>query len=154
MSNPQPSWLPVGGRADVVLAEADAVPPRPTCLVRLLVMRERKVLAVHRADGRGLDIPTLLVEDGAVDDSLQALVVRVLGKEHPTELLGYVRNTVPGSPADYPWPSPQAHFAVWHCASPIDREIRGVWLEMSEAEALLGDRHWWPLAAHARRMLS
>lgn len=35
-SRPEASWLPPGGRADVVLAPDDS-PPEPRCLVRLLV---------------------------------------------------------------------------------------------------------------------
>ena len=148
VSHPDATWLPHGGRADVVLVGTDAVLPTPTCLVRVLATRDGKVFTVPRADGKGLDIPTLPVGEGGAVSSLQALMVGVLGGAHPTVLLGYVRNVVPGAPDDYPWPSPDAHFAVWHCAVPVDCEPRGVWLDAYEAESQLRDRHWWPLAAH------
>ena len=149
LSHPDAAWLPDGGRADVVLAGTGSVPPSPTCVVRLLATRDGSVLTVHRADGRGLDIPTMSVRDGAVDGCLEALMVRVIGSVQPTTLLGYVRNVVPGAPDDYPWAVPHAHFAVWHCALPADCDPQGVWLDSVEAERHLVDRHWWPLAAHA-----
>jgi hypothetical protein len=124
VSHTDAGWLPDGGRADVVLAGTDAALPRPTCVVRLLATRDGKVLAVPRADGKGLDIPALSVRPSEVDDCLQALIVRVLGGVHPTMLLAYVRNVVTGAPDDYPWPSPDAHFAVWYCAVPADCESR------------------------------
>lgn len=142
------AWLPEGGRADVVLAGPDAVPPDPTCLVRVLASRDGKVFTVPRADGKGLDLPTLPVGDGTAHGCLQALMAQVVGSAHPAVLLGYVRNVVPDAPADYPWPSPEAHFAVWHCAVPAACEPRGTWLDAAEAESQLGERHWWPLAAH------
>lgn len=143
------AWLPDGGRADVILAGTDSVPPSPTCVVRVLATRDGKVFTVHREDGRGLDIPSESVSDGAVDGYLEALMVRVLGSVQPTRLLGYVRNVVPVAPSDYPWPSPHAHFAVWHCTLAPAVEPRGVWLDAVEAENHMGARHWWPLAAHA-----
>lgn len=62
-SHPDAAWLPEDGRADVVLAGAHSVPPDPTCVVRLLVTHGGKVLTVDRADGKGLDIPTMAVRD-------------------------------------------------------------------------------------------
>ena len=147
VSHDAPGWLPVGGRADVVLAGAAAEVPEPTCLVRLLVTRGGRVLAVPRPDGRGLDIPTRAMVGGAPEASLRSLVVAALGDVHPTTLLGYVRNVVPTPPEDYPWPSPDAYFVVWHCALPAGVDVGGEWLDSGRAEAHLGDRHWWPLAA-------
>jgi hypothetical protein len=147
-SHKDAAWLPDGGRADVVLAGTDSAPPSPTCVVRLLATRDGNVFTVQRADGKGLDIPTMSVSDGAVDESLEMLMVRVLGSVQPSKLLGYVRNVVPGAPDDYPWPVPHAHFAVWHCAMPAGCDPQGVWLDSVEAERHLADRHWWPLAAH------
>ena len=72
----------------------------------------------------------------------------VLGSVQPTRLVGYVRNVVPEAPDDYPWPSPCAHFAVWHCRLPEDVEPAGVWLDAASAGTEMGARHWWPLAAH------
>jgi hypothetical protein len=125
VSNATPSWLPDGGRADVILGGTDSVPPSPTSLVRLLATRHGKVFTVHRADGSGLDIPSLSVEGGAVEGCLKALMVRTFGGVHPARFLGYVRNIVSGAPNDYAWPSPHAHFAVWHCALPPDCDPRG-----------------------------
>jgi hypothetical protein len=113
VSHDGPAWLPAGGRADVVLAGRSATLPEPTCLVRLLVTRDGQMLVVPRRDGRGLDIPTQTVVDGAADHALVSLVVATLGDVRPTALLGYVRNAVPAPSDDYPWPAPDAYFAVW-----------------------------------------
>lgn len=141
------AWLP-GGDADVVLAGPGSVPPSPTCVVRLLVTRGRWALTVQRDDGSGLDIPSLSVSDGEVDRTLRELMIRWLGTTQPARLLGYVRNVVEGAPDGYPWPLPHAHFAVWHCALPADRDLGGTWLDACRAEAHLGHRHWWPLTEH------
>ena len=151
VSHDGPGWLPLGGRADVVLAGRDAEVPDPTCLVRLLVTRGDRVLAVPRPDGRGLDIPTRAVAGGTPEESLRALAAATLGDVRPVALLGWVRNVVPTPPADYPWPSPEAHFVVWHCALPTGVDVEGEWLDPVRAEAHLGDRHWWPLAATLHR---
>jgi hypothetical protein len=142
------AWLPEGGRADVVLADVDAEVPAPTCLVRLLATRDDQVLTVPRADGDGLDIPTQRVARGAHADALRTLMTRVLGGVHPSMLLGYVRNAVPEAPDDYPWPSPDAYFAVWQCRLPEELDPAGVWLDAETAATELSARHWWPLAAH------
>jgi hypothetical protein len=150
VSHANAAWLPAGSRADVVLAAGHVVaPPSPVCLVRLLATRDGRVLTGARPDGAGLDIPTLRVVDGTAEAGLQALVTQTLGRAHPTTLLGYVRNVVPDPSDDYPWPSPEAHFAVWTCEVPPGVDPDGVWLDASEAKAHLADRHWWPLAAHA-----
>lgn len=151
LSHPDASWLPNGGRADVVLVGADAVVPNPTCIVRLLITRGKEILTEARADGGGPDIPSLRVCSGTVEENMEALLVRVLGAVYPATLLGYVRNVVHEAPDDYPWPSPVAHFAVWRCTYTGDLGAHGLWLDAAEAEAELGNRHWWPLAAHLRR---
>jgi hypothetical protein len=61
-------------------------------------------------------------------------------------LLGFVRNVVTAASHDYPWPTPVTHFAVWHCRARLDAATRGRWVEVDEAEALLGERHWGPFA--------
>jgi hypothetical protein len=141
-------WLPAGGRADVVLAGPGSPVPAPACLVRVLATRDDRILARQRPDGRGLDIPTRPVDDGAVDDRLRGLVAEAVGGLVPTTLLGWVRNVVPEPGDAYPWPTPEACFVVWHCAVPGGHDPDGVWLDAAEAPAVLGDRHWWPLAAH------
>src|SRR5512144_81268 len=98
-------------------------------MVRLLATRDRRVLTVARADGGGLDIPTLHVADGVAEACLQTLQLRTLGSVHPTTLLGYVRNVVHEAPDDYPWPLPDAYFVVWHCQLPADVDAEGVWLD-------------------------
>lgn len=142
-------WLPDQGRADVVLAGVPAVAPSPICLVRLLVTRGNSILVEARSGGRGLDIPTREVRDGAWEESLEDLLRQTVTSDDHARLLGYVLNDVPRAPGDYPWPAPHAYFAVWHCAFPAYRDPPGTWLDAAEAEAELHDRHWWPLAAHA-----
>jgi hypothetical protein len=141
---PDAPWLPPGSRAEVVLA-GGSPPPEPVCLVRLLATSDERVLTVPRADGSGLDIPSRVVGDESHTDCLEALRVGVLGVTPPTKLIGYVRNVVPSPGPGYPWPVPRAHFAVWHCPMPPDSEVAGTWLDLREAEAELGERHWWPL---------
>jgi hypothetical protein len=85
------------------------------------------------------------VGDAPHADCLEALTAGVLGVSPPTRLLGYVRNVVPSPGPGYPWPVPEAHFTVWHCPMPPDSEVAGTWLDLREAEAELGERHWWPL---------
>ena len=102
-----------------------------------------------RSGGRGLDIPTRQVRDGAWEESLEDLLRQTVTSDDHARLLGYVLNDVPRAPGDYPWPAPHAYFAVWHCALPAYRDPPGTWLDAAEAETELHDRHWWPLAAHA-----
>jgi hypothetical protein len=151
------TWLPKGGRAEVVLAGGSEA-PGPTPVARLLVTAGDHVLVVPRPDGRGPDLPTAPVPaDGATDvaadvaSSLRQLTSSVVEGAPTPRLVGFVRNTVPNAPADYPWPAPVAHFAVWHIDSGKGRERRGRWLDPAEAERQLSDRHWWPLAARAGR---
>lgn len=152
VSHQDAEWLPAQGRADVVLAGGSDVAPAPVCLVRLLVTRGDHILVEARPDGRGLDIPTRAVRDGAWEEALEDLLRRTVpdGCRRP-RLLGYVRNDVPGAPDGYPWPTPHAHFVVWHCRLPADRDAAGAWLDTVRAEAELRERHWWPLAAHAEQ---
>jgi hypothetical protein len=145
-SHPDAAWLPEGGRAEVVLAGAGDEVPTPVCLVRLALTRDGRVLTVPRAGG-GLDLPTEPVHRGDHAVALATLTDRVLGGEHPTSFLGFVRNVVPDAPDDYPWPSPEAHFAVWRCRLRDGLEPSGAWLDAPSAAAELGSRHWWPLVA-------
>lgn len=131
-----------------MLAGVPAVPPSPICLARLLVTRENSILVEARSDGRGLDIPTRRVRDGEWEEQVEDLL-RHAGVAIQPRLLGFVRNHVPGAPEGYPWPSPHAHFAVWHCPLPAQRDAPGTWLNAADAETHLSERHWWPLAAHA-----
>lgn len=138
------SWLPEGGVADVIADESEQ-PPRPTPVVRLLVTSPAGILTIHEPDGR-LGIPTARVADDP-QTSVVALTRAHLVGEHTPLAIGYVRNHVPGPAAGYPWPTPFAHFAVWHCAVGSDEARQGSWLELPRARAALGERHWWPLAA-------
>ena len=142
-------WLPAGGRAEVVRSAAE--PPAPTAVVRLLVTSGDQLWVVPRPDGRGLDLPTAVVT-GGVPEALAALRRGVPGGTTAPRPLGFVRNTVPDAPADYAWPAPVAHFAVWQCtaerqagATGSAPDPEGRWLDPDEAAAALGDRHWWPL---------
>lgn len=143
-------WLPPGGRADVVLASGGEDPPEPTCLVRLLVVHDGGVLVSPRRDGGGLDIPTRRVGGESPDAALRTLAAETPAFAVESALLGYVRNVV-ATPADgYPWPVPEAHFAVWVSDLEAGRGRRAHtarWLDRHEAEEHLGERHWWPLAA-------
>ena len=147
-------WLPAGGRADVVLASPGSPVPDPVALVRVLPTRGDRILATERPDGRGLDIPTRPAGDGSVDGCLHALLADAVGAVLPTTMLGWVRNVVPEPGDAYPWPAPEACFVVWHCAVPASQDPDGVWLDAAGARAALGDRHWWPLAAHVPHVTS
>jgi hypothetical protein len=140
-------WLPEGGLAEIVLSNGSPA-PGPTPVTRLLVTAGTAILAVERDDGRGLDIPSSVVTSD-VASALHHLRSTVLTGTGSPRLLGFVRNVVSAASPDYPWPTPVAHFAVWHCRAPKDAAARGRWLEVDEAEARLGGRHWWPLAKFA-----
>jgi hypothetical protein len=141
-------WLPPGGVAEVVAYDGPAA-PEPTAVVRLLVTAGDAVLVVPRPDGRGPDLPTTTV-GGTVEDALALLVERHLDGAALPRLVGFVRNTVPEPPPDYPWPAPVAHFAVWHAA--VDRAAarQGSWLAPRDAARRLRERHWWPLLGAVR----
>ena len=87
----------------------------------------------------------VVLAGGGDDPPEPTCLVRLL-----SALLGYVRNMV-ATPADgYPWPVPEAHFAVWVSDLEAGRGRRARsarWLDRHEAEEHLGERHWWPLAA-------
>lgn len=165
VSHRVPAWLPPGSRADVI-ASRQTEPPADTVVVRLLAQSGGSVLVVPRPDG-GLDLPSSTV-DGvsppmagaaaaardtgpartaeAVADAVRQLQVDAVGEAASAELVGYVRNTVPEPPADYPWPAPRACFAVFHRV--VDPGVpfgRGHWLALDEAADHLSERHWWPL---------
>lgn len=130
----------------MVLAAPGAAVPTPTCIVRLLATRGDDILTIVRDDGQGLDIPSARVGDSPVEEALAALVLSALGAPQPATLLGYVKNVVTEPADDYPWPVPDAHFAVWHIRA--ERSLSGRWLPAHAARRELGERHWWPLAAH------
>ncbi|WP_030528967.1 hypothetical protein [Phycicoccus jejuensis] len=145
-------WLPEGGVAEVVLA-GSATPPDPVALVRLAVTSPGPdgpaLLVTERADGRGPDLPTAVVGD-TVGATVRRLAGEVLTGHDPTRLVGWVRNTVPVDAAPYPWPTPVAHFAVWHVVAARDQLRTGRWLPLVETGSVLGERHWWPLLPHVR----
>jgi len=116
----------------------------PTPVVRLLVTAGPAILAVPRADGSGLDIPT--ARAGAnVDASVDQLRATLLAVSARPRLIGYVRNHVPTATDDYPWPVPYAYFAVWHTEAEPGAALGGQWLDATAAVQHLGQRHWWPL---------
>lgn len=145
-SVPDAPWLPPGSRADVITSSQEA-PPSTTVVVRLALRRGTDLLVLERR-GRGLDLPSAPVGGHSAIEALDRLAAVVLGGSalpRPT-LVGYVRNTVPHPDDDYPWPTPQAAFAVF--TAELERSARvaaGSWLEASRMEAELAERHWWPL---------
>ncbi|MBO3089149.1 NUDIX hydrolase [Cellulomonas dongxiuzhuiae] len=144
-SDPDPSWLPAGSRADVMLGEPPA--DEPTGLVRLMVLRGNEFFCMMREPDGRLDIPTRHVAEGEdPHDTAHALASVVLGPDAEVRPWGYVRNFVPTPSNDYPWPSPVACFTVWRPMSgaPV---VPGLWCARIE----LGTRHWWPLAEQAAR---
>ena len=133
------SWLPDGGRAEVIRC---AAPPRPLCVARLLLRRADLVFCIPRADGGRLDLPMRIVPEGdpGGTGTIRALADDLLGADAVVRFLGAVRNVV-GAPAPgYAWPAPLAHFGVWTSASaPVGD---GFWIDLAD----LQDRHWYPLA--------
>ena len=143
------SWLPSGGRAEVVLAAPGDPAPAPVGLVRLLVDDDDgRLLCVPRTGGRpGVDLPTTAVTDGDTAAALDRLTHAVLGQACETTLVGFVRNTVPEGVV-YEWPSPVAHFTVHRPASSgVPPVVAGVWLHPVADADQLSERHWWPLVA-------
>ena len=124
----------------MVLAHEDAAPPEPTCMVRVLVTRRGAVLTRRRADGRGPDIPTHPVGDDSVAHTLQSVLAGLGSEVGAVRLLGWVRNVVDEPDPGYPWPTPEAYFAVWHCEVAPDSDLEGEWLQPGEAEGHLGER--------------
>lgn len=140
---PNASWLPPGGLAEVV-ADPGGSAPSPTCLVRLLVRRDGRAFCVPRSGSGKEDLPTRPVPDlGDGRATAEQLARDVLGAAAGLRVVGYVRNVVATGAADYPWPTPLAHFAVWRADG--DPRVPGTWLPLDGPE--LRARHWWPLAA-------
>lgn len=145
-STPGAPWLPPGSRADVIASRQDNPPPN-TVVVRVVARAEDgALLVVERADGRGLDLPTQTVAAGGeVEATLQALCGDLGLSSDGAALLGYVRNVVPHPDADYPWPTPNACFAVFTVAPDSSVTATATWLPAEKHAAQLGERHWWPL---------
>ncbi|MFT3889083.1 MAG: hypothetical protein QM713_13095 [Arachnia sp.] len=137
------SWLPDGGRAQVV---AGGAPRAPMCLVRLLLRCDDHVFCVTRDDGTGrLDIPTRLVlpADPHGERTIRLLQELIAGDSAEPEYLGSVRNTVVEPGTEYPWPTPDAFFGVWESsAAPV---VEGEWVDVAAIDSPLRDRHWFPL---------
>jgi hypothetical protein len=154
-SIPGAPWLPPGSRADVIASRQEKAPVN-TVLVRLAVLRGPNLLVVARSDGRP-DLPSRTVGDARVSDTVAQLQESVLGapRRPAPRLLGYVRNTVPRPGPDYPWPAPQACFAVFlerdttpgHPGDVVGKPQGASWLAPERALAELSGRHWWPLVA-------
>ncbi len=145
MSTPGAPWLPPGSRADVIASRQDNPPPN-TVVVRAVVRTAGALLVVERADGRGLDLPTRTVDDGqSAEDALAALGDQHGVTAHGATLLGYVRNVVKHPDATYPWPTPNACFALFVVATDGLEDVSGTWLPSGSQMAELGERHWWPL---------
>lgn len=166
-SVPEAPWLPPGSRADVIASRQERAPAN-TVLVRLAVLRGQDVLVAARSDG-GLDLPSRTVGDAEVSATVARLQESVLGAPGHAmpRLLGYVRNTVPNPGPDYPWPAPQACFAVFlerdtatdqpgdlrhdlpdDLAGDVVGQPEGArWLAPDRALVELSGRHWWPLVA-------
>ncbi|MFC7486259.1 DUF4031 domain-containing protein [Knoellia sp. CPCC 206453] len=145
MSTPGAPWLPPGSRADVIASRQDNPPPN-TVVVRAVVRNAGALLVVERADGRGLDLPTRTVGDGqSAEDALRALGDELGVAAEGAVLLGYVRNVVKQPDVTYPWPSPNACFALYAVATDGLEDASGTWLPSQSQMSELGERHWWPL---------
>ena len=145
-SVPDALWLPRGGRADVVL-DLGGPAPTPTGLVRLLVLSGRNIFCVPRDNSSNLDLPTRAVpqlDDGRA--TALRLALDILGGPAEITLVGYVRNVVEQAGANYPWPTPSAHFTVW--AANGEPQVAGTWLALDDADSPLRNRHWWALMPH------
>jgi hypothetical protein len=142
------SWLPAGGRVDVIASRQEQ-PPANTVVIRLALLCDRAVLAVEHSDGM-LDLPSRRVVDQTPAEAVQALSAELLGRPRPAgaELIGYVRNTVRSPNDTYPWPTPHACFAVYLARSArAEAADTGIWLDPDAAARDLAERHWWPLLA-------
>ncbi|QGN59001.1 DUF4031 domain-containing protein [Nostocoides sp. HKS02] len=144
-SVPDAPWLPPGSRVDVIASRHEAVPAN-TVVVRLALVRGENLLAVAGPDG-GLDLPSRPVGDTGAADAVEELRHSILGasRDAAPQLLGYVRNTVPKAGPEYPWPTPQACFAVFVERDVLEEAVDGRWLDADGARAALSGRHWWPL---------
>lgn len=145
---PNAPWLPPGGRADVVIHGSDDPAPSPLGLVRLLIAdSDGRVFCKARTGNRlGWDLPTAPVPDGGPQIAVEELTTAVFGQVVATELVGYVRNTVPAG-TRYDWPAPVAHFALYRALDHAMPVLDGTWLDDDTAAEHLGERHWWPLIA-------
>lgn len=144
-STPGASWLPPGGRADVIASRQDNPPPN-TVVVRAALRGDRGLLVVDRGDGGGPDLPTRKVHTGEdPEEALGALCTDLGVVSAGASLLGYVRNVVRVPDADYAWPTPHACFAVFAVPEGPRPPSGGWWLAPPGQESELGERHWWPL---------
>jgi len=134
-------WLPAGGRAEIVRS---SIAPVPTGLVRLLLRDGDRVYCERRSDSGKLDLPTESVSADDPDGRQAAttLANRVFGRPVDVSPMGFVRNVVPEGAADYPWPTPVAHFTVWTAAG---LPSAGTWVDTNVADNPLKARHWWPI---------
>lgn len=163
-------WLPPGTRLDVI-ASRQPRPPSATVQVRLAVQRGDDLLVVRDRDGRA-DLPTETVLADGPQAALDVLRRRVLGRDVHADapLLGYVRYVVPdaaappgqtgqtvqtgqtGHPA-YPWPRPNACFAVFAEPSsvvtgswgPAPHDGVGSWESARDVWPPGEAPDWWPL---------
>lgn len=145
---PNAPWLPPGGRADVVIHGSDDPVPSPLGLVRLLIADSdgRVFCRARTGDRPGWDLPTAPVLDAGPQTAVDELATAVFGQVTATELVGYVRNTVPAG-TRYDWPTPVAHFALYRVLDHAVPVLDGTWLDDDTAAEHLGERHWWPLIA-------
>lgn len=139
---PDAPWLPAGGSAEVVRL---ATPPRPMCIVRLLLRQGDTVFCVPRPETGLLDLPMRRVgaEDPTGLATIAALAEEVTGSVGRLMFGGAVRNIVESSTDGYLWPTPHAYFGVWTSAS--DPIVDGTWIALG-AGSELRDRHWYALA--------
>lgn len=137
------SWLPPGSRAEVLRL---TIPPQPLCAVRLLLHRADRVFCVPRSGTERLDLPTRFVgaDDPAGATAVAALAQEVTAETSALRFVGAVRNVVESPTADYPWPTPHAHFGLW--SSESDPLIEGSWVTVGR-DSPLRTRHWYPLVA-------
>ena len=151
-------WLPPGSDAEVWVGDLDSL-PEPSIIVRLLLTRRpgdgpARFFCVSSA--KGLDLPTRFLELGLERSDpvsgLARLVAEVLGtREVATRCVGFVRNVVRQSDADYPHPTPWAHVPVVAVAGDAEPVVAGEWVEVESARDTLGARHWWPIVEHHLR---
>ncbi|GAB2570469.1 hypothetical protein Aab01nite_06000 [Paractinoplanes abujensis] len=147
---PGAPWLPAGSTAEVWAGE-DLDIPRPAVIVRLLLTRAPgEIFCVPTP--RGPDLPTTVLGTVHRWQAGVAGLCRVhLGSEVATRCVGYVRNIVPEPDETYRLPVPDANVLVFtpRTEPPEPDGTLGAWVGRDEAPALLGQRHWWPIACVA-----
>ena len=113
-------------------------------VVRLLLRHDDRVFCVPRHEDGRLDLPHRIVgaDDLCGEIAIADLAEQVTGYRAPLMFTGAVRNVVDSPDADYPWPTPHAHFGVW--ASEAAPVVQGVWNSI-RGESPLRERHWFPL---------